>query len=123
MLISPLSDLFNLWTSFVTAYKYMFFQKIMAGVESKMERWLHCPICQDTVKKPKTLTCFHSFCDGCVRQLTKTSHTEKPGVNCPVCRAFTEDSMVKTNFLVHELLETHEGMSLNLFQIRVTMHA
>ena len=85
----------------------------MAGVESKMESWLNCAVCQDTVKQPKTLTCFHSFCEGCVRQLTKTSHTEKPGVNCPVCRAFTEDSMVKTNFLVHELLETHEGMPLH----------
>ena len=36
-------------------------------------------------------------------KIAQNYHTGKEGFNCPVCRAFTEQSQVKTNFLLCEL--------------------
>ena len=77
----------------------------MASFGTKLETWLRCPVCQEIVRQPKTLECFHTFCEGCVGQ------TEKEGVKCPLCRAFTEHSQIKTNILVSEMVEAHQGIS------------
>ena len=63
------------------------------------------------MRQPKTLECFHTFCAGCVAQLDKIMHTEKEGVKCPVCRAFTEHKQMKTNVLITEMLEAHQGIT------------
>ena len=83
----------------------------MDSFRTKLETWLRCPVCQEFVRQPKTLECFHTFCEGCVGQLDKIMHTEKEGVKCPVCRAFTDQNQIKTNALVSEMLEAHQGIS------------
>ena len=91
-------------------HQHFFFQQlIMASVSSQLESWLKCAVCQEILKNPKTLQCFHSFCEECIGRLAKTTHGERDGVNCPLCRAFTEKTLVKTNFLMYQFLETYKG--------------
>ena len=87
----------------------LFHQNTMASFISKLETWLKCHICQETVRQPKTLQCFHSFCEECVRQEVKTTPRGVEGVKCPVCNAFTDKREIKTNALMCELLEVHMG--------------
>ena len=87
----------------------LFQQKLMASFISKLETWLKCHICQGTVRQPKTLQCFHSFCEECVRQEVKTTPTGVEGVKCPECNAFTDKNEIKVNSLMCELLDVHEG--------------
>ena len=82
----------------------------MTTCGTKLETRLRCPVCQDTVRKPKTLECFHTFCEGCVGQLTQITQAEKEGVKCPVCRAFTDQGHIRANKLVNEMLEVHQGI-------------
>ena len=92
-----------------------FFQQNMASFGEKLETWLRCPVCQETVRQPKTLECFHTFCEGCVAQLTRIMKTEQEeGVKCPVCRAFTDQKQIKTNVLVTEMLEAHQGRTTSV---------
>ena len=83
----------------------------MASFGTKLEAWLKCPVCQEIVRQPKTLECYHTFCEGCVGQLDKIMHKEKEGVKCPVCRAFTDQNQIKTNVLITEMLEAQQGIS------------
>ena len=82
----------------------------MDSFRTKLETWLRCPVCQEVVRQPKTLECYHTFCEGCVAQLDKTMYKEE-GVKCPVCRAFTDQIQIKSNVLVNEMLEVHQGIS------------
>ena len=43
---------------------------------------LTCPICCELYKKPRRLSCFHCFCEGCLEKLLVESR-----IMCPVCRA------------------------------------
>ena len=97
--------------------KLSFFQKTMASFISKLETWLKCQICEGTVKEPKTLNCFHSFCKSCLRKVNNKMRGGKQGIKCLVCNAFTEKREIKVNSLLCELLEEHKGMytSTNLF--------
>ena len=81
----------------------------MASLVSKLETWLKCHICHETVRQPKTLQCFHSFCEGCVRQVEKKTPMGKEGFKCPVCKEFTGKEDIKTNSLMSQLLDTHKG--------------
>ena len=45
---------------------------------------LVCGICKKTINEPKTLSCSHSFCKGCVENLTTQCKDTKPV--CPICR-------------------------------------
>ena len=81
----------------------------MASFISKLENWLKCQICWGTVRQPKTLQCFHSFCEDCLRQVAKTTAKGTEGAKCPVCNAFTGDNGIKTTPLMCALLEVHKG--------------
>ena len=75
----------------------------------KVKSMLKCAICQEILKDPKTLSCFHSFCMECLKKLKKVKQGEETGLFCPICRAFTPTTVIKTNFLVSELLEMHNS--------------
>lgn len=62
------------------------------GTVERMESLLTCSICMETLTKPRTLSCFHSFCQHCLdkyveiqRKGPKRSRA-KQTFNCPQCR-------------------------------------
>ncbi|KAL3870447.1 hypothetical protein ACJMK2_038515 [Sinanodonta woodiana] len=50
---------------------------------------LNCPICLETFKCPRSLTCLHTFCDGCLKKYICELDQKgalKTGFPCPICR-------------------------------------
>lgn len=67
---------------------------------SKLGDLLTCPICLDTLSKPKALPCQHSFCDEpCMKNFLQGRT-----VSCPVCRRVHEipNEGFPTNFLIEQ---------------------
>ncbi|XP_071485443.1 uncharacterized protein [Diadema antillarum] len=49
---------------------------------------LECPICLTLFNQPKSLTCSHTFCRGCLERISQTQ-TNRQTITCPVCRKET----------------------------------
>ncbi|XP_072163694.1 uncharacterized protein [Diadema setosum] len=49
---------------------------------------LECPICLTLFNQPKSLTCSHTFCKGCLERVSQT-HPSQQTITCPVCRKGT----------------------------------
>ncbi|XP_033741022.1 uncharacterized protein LOC117327900 [Pecten maximus] len=80
------------------------------------DQFLHCKICFEPFKNPKTLICLHTFCIDCLQQ-----HVDSEGsrsrfslynryVTCPICRRKTEIPTggirrLPDNFLLSNLTE------------------
>jgi len=47
----------------------------------KVAGLLNCPVCYETYKKPKYLSCHHYYCEGCLEKLQTG-----PNIICPECR-------------------------------------
>ena len=57
----------------------------------QMETYLTCSICLETLQDPRTLPCFHSFCQCCLEKFVKSQCEKAEGkvievFNCPECR-------------------------------------
>ena len=55
-----------------------------------MRKHLTCPICLGLYKSPKILPCIHSFCNSCLNEYIKRTHTVSytyASFECPICRA------------------------------------
>ena len=55
-----------------------------------MRKHLTCPICLGLYKSPKILPCIHSFCNLCLNEYIKRTHTVSytyASFECPICRA------------------------------------
>ena len=84
-----------------------------------METLLECCFCTETLTKPWTLPCFHSFCHHCLERFVATRRedavkagTEIPEIfECPVCRTefhLGENGSVKkihSNHFINNMLE------------------
>ncbi|KAL3886959.1 hypothetical protein ACJMK2_026915 [Sinanodonta woodiana] len=60
----------------------------MAEAMSSTRNGPLCPICNETLKVPRTLTCLHTFCQHCLSKYIQDSDCSlvgKPSFNCPVC--------------------------------------
>ena len=71
----------------------------------KVTSLLTCAVCHDVYKKPKYLSCHHSFCEECVEKLSKESK-----IICPECRetSTAPPGGVKdlpNNFLINNLID------------------
>ncbi|KAL3879995.1 hypothetical protein ACJMK2_032267 [Sinanodonta woodiana] len=55
---------------------------------------LNCPICMDTLEKPVSLPCLHSFCSSCIgdyaASVCKREHGITSSFPCPSCRTDTK---------------------------------
>ena len=56
----------------------------------KLEEQLTCAICLDLYTNPKTLPCFHSFCQQCLEGLPLDSQGDNYFIYCPTCRHHTQ---------------------------------
>ena len=85
----------------------------------QMEMLLECCFCTETLTKPRTLSCFHSFCHHCLERfvVTRREDAVKAGTKvpeifeCPICRTefhVKEDESVEkipSNFFINNMLE------------------
>lgn len=83
----------------------------------QLEEFLVCSICLETLKDPRTLPCFHSYCNICLERYVK-NHRDKAPVgrqmkefNCQTCRSkFTLNPGEKvadmtTNHFIRNMLD------------------
>ena len=71
----------------------------------KVTSLLTCAVCYEMYKKPKYLSCHHSYCEECIAKLSKESK-----VICPECRetSATPPGGVKdlpNNFFINSLMD------------------
>lgn len=82
------------------------------------DQFLNCKICFENFREPKTLSCLHTFCCGCLQQqydqecVSRTSRYSiyNRQVTCPLCRKKTDlptggVRRLPDNFLVSNLTE------------------
>ena len=70
---------------------------------------LECPICLNIFDDPKTLSCCHTFCKGCLARLLE-SQQDASKLPCPVCRGVTDVpegnvSKLQTSIALKSLVE------------------
>ncbi|XP_071504054.1 E3 ubiquitin-protein ligase TRIM71-like [Diadema antillarum] len=70
---------------------------------------LECPICLALFNQPKSLTCSHTFCKGCLQRIFQTQ-PEQQTITCPVCRKETpipsgDASKLQTNIPLSSLVD------------------
>ncbi|XP_072163690.1 uncharacterized protein [Diadema setosum] len=70
---------------------------------------LECPICLALFNQPKSLTCSHTFCKGCLQRIFQTQ-PEQQTITCPVCRKETpipsgDVSKLQTNIPLSSLVD------------------
>ena len=61
------------------------------SLTKQMEELLTCCICDETLKEPRTLGCFHSFCKKCLAEYVESQRKKikkghKHVFDCPLCR-------------------------------------
>ena len=86
------------------------------SLSKQMSELLTCCICDETLKEPKTLGCFHSFCKKCLgeyveSQRKKSEKDHEHLFDCPLCRTQfqlkQEESVdhIRPCFFINNLLE------------------
>ncbi|XP_071506773.1 tripartite motif-containing protein 3-like [Diadema antillarum] len=70
---------------------------------------LECPICLTLFNQPKSLTCSHTFCKGCLERVSQTQPNQQT-ITCPVCRKETpvpsgDVSKLQTNAHLSSLVD------------------
>ena len=69
-----------------------------------------CPICLEIMKDPKSLSCLHTFCSGCIKSLIKRmSKKTKTKITCPYCKAVSAVKDIKEDFKIKELICIRTG--------------
>ncbi|XP_019639721.1 PREDICTED: E3 ubiquitin-protein ligase TRIM71-like [Branchiostoma belcheri] len=74
------------------------------------EDFLECQICLQPYRRPKVLSCLHSFCQQCLEEVLKKQKV-KTELDCPTCRNTTVlpgggVAELKDNFFVESLRDT-----------------
>ncbi|KAL3892081.1 hypothetical protein ACJMK2_004318 [Sinanodonta woodiana] len=81
---------------------------VASQVEARLSQILECPICLDTLKKPKVLPCGHTYCASClqshINNTVTHSGTHRACFPCPVCRVETASS--DPNISIEQWAET-----------------
>lgn len=77
------------------------------NISQLSEQLLKCPVCLETFDKPKILPCLHSFCQKCLKKISKDGEAL---ILCPTCR--NEINLppggvqeLPTNFFINNMLD------------------
>ncbi|XP_063959753.1 E3 ubiquitin-protein ligase TRIM33-like [Lytechinus pictus] len=81
----------------------------MATLEHTVSRGLQCPVCLSLLNDPKQLSCTHTFCQKCIRDILACS-LQNNTLTCPLCRIETNVvdgnvANIKTNVPVKSLVD------------------
>ena len=83
--------------------------RTLAETIELLEKQIQCAFCQETYRDPKILTCFHTFCQGCIQQLLLRQQKDQE-VECPQCHSVVavtgnDSSSLPTVFFINGLVE------------------
>lgn len=65
-----------------------------------LESSLRCQVCKDFFDNPVITSCSHTFCSLCIRRCLSSEG------KCPVCRSSDQETKLRRNWAVQELVET-----------------
>lgn len=71
---------------------------------------LRCHICKDFIKIPVLTPCGHTFCSLCIREYLNRE------LKCPLCLAELRESMLRSEFLVNEIIESYKQARVHLLE-------
>ncbi|SCU89176.1 LADA_0E14070g1_1 [Lachancea dasiensis] len=71
---------------------------------------LRCHICKDFLKTPVLTPCGHTFCSLCIREYLKRE------LKCPLCLAELRESMLKSEYLVNEIVASYGEVRTKLLE-------
>ena len=79
-----------------------------------LEKQVQCPICLETYRDPKALSCLHAYCRECIQQLLVKQQRDQE-VECPQCRsvvavAGNDPTSLPTVFFINGLIEVYHTM-------------
>ncbi|KAM6299733.1 LOW QUALITY PROTEIN: uncharacterized protein AAHN32_007219 [Aegotheles albertisi] len=82
------------------------------GAVAGLEEELICPICLAIYSKPVSLSCGHSFCNGCIQEVRSRRHRPRDPFSCPLCLAQADPAMelqpnVQLCSIVQKFLDAH----------------
>ncbi|EEB05792.1 Rad18 Rhp18 [Schizosaccharomyces japonicus yFS275] len=77
---------------------------------TSFESLLRCPICHDFFSGPLITSCCHSFCSYCIRCYLKDHSI------CPICRSEQQESRLRKNLVVEELVEGFNKLRSSLLE-------
>ena len=78
-----------------------------------------CPICTETLRDPRVLSCQHTFCLGCLEQYGKqNAMLPRNKMSCPLCREKCvipsgKFSNLPKNFVIDQLLDARKASDIN----------
>ena len=102
----------------ICLYIYIYINVYICAVQT-IQMLLECCSCTETLTKPRTLSCFHSFCHHCLEKFVATRREDamKAGnkvpeiFECPICRTefhIKENESVEkipSNYFINNMLE------------------
>jgi len=78
---------------------------------SQLDTLLRCHICKDFLKVPVLTPCGHTFCSLCIREYISVQ------AKCPLCLTELRESMLRSEFLVSEIVESYKVVRDDLLDI------
>lgn len=78
---------------------------------SQLDTLLRCHICKEFLKVPVLTPCGHTFCSVCIREYINVQ------AKCPLCLTELRDSMLRSEFLVSEIIDTYKSIRSDILEI------
>lgn len=76
-----------------------------------LESSLRCQVCKDFFDNPVITSCSHTFCSLCIRRCLSTEG------KCPVCRSSDQETKLRRNWVVQELLEAFQNARPSVLEL------